>query len=47
MTDRRSKLENGDMLPEITAPGAGTGRMTLPDDLAGSWSVLVFYRGHW
>ena len=42
-----SRLENGDRLPTLTGRVVGDDEMTLPDDLAGSWSLLVFYRGHW
>ena len=42
-----AKIENGDTLPTLTACVVGDGSMTLPDDLKGSWSVMVFYRGHW
>lgn len=42
-----AKLENGDRLPSLTAPTVGGGSMTLPDDVDGDWSLLVFYRGHW
>lgn len=41
------RLENGDTLPSLTAPVVDDGEMTLPDDLKGSWAVIVFYRGHW
>lgn len=42
-----NRLENGDRFPELAAPSVGDGEMTLPGDLDGSWSALVFYRGHW
>lgn len=41
------KLENGQTFPTLEASAVDGGAMTLPDDLAGVWSVLVFYRGHW
>jgi hypothetical protein len=25
----------------------GGGKISLPGDLAGSWGVVLFYRGHW
>ena len=40
-------LKTGDLFPSITASRVGGGAMTLPQDLAGHWSVLLFYRGHW
>lgn len=41
------RLENGDRLPSLTAPVVGDDEMTIPGDLEGSWSAIVFYRGHW
>jgi peroxiredoxin len=42
------RLENGDALPEIRAATLdGDGVLTLPDDLRGSPTLLLFYRGHW
>lgn len=41
------RLTTGDLFPSITASRVGDGAMTLPQDLAGHWSVLLFYRGHW
>ncbi|HWE65007.1 MAG TPA: redoxin domain-containing protein, partial [Acidimicrobiales bacterium] len=33
--------------PAITVPRAGDGTITLPDDLAGGFGVVLFYRGSW
>ena len=41
------KLENGQTFPTLRAQAVDGDPMTLPDDLQGVWSVLVFYRGHW
>jgi peroxiredoxin len=41
------RLNTGDPFPTLTASRVGGGAMTLPQDLAGHWSVLLFYRGHW
>lgn len=41
------KLEEGDRLPSITANAVGRAAMTLPDDIEGARSILLFYRGHW
>ena len=41
------KLENGDPFPTLEAPRVSGGPMKLPGDLDGSWSLVVFYRGHW
>lgn len=40
-----SRLENGDTLATLTAERVDGDAMTLPDDLEGQWSVVVFYRG--
>ena len=41
------RLNNGDPFPSLSAPLVGGGTLALPGDLAGSWSVVLFYRGHW
>lgn len=41
------RLENGEVFPAVTASAVDDGEMTLPDDLEGSWALIVFYRGHW
>lgn len=41
------KVQNGDRLPEIRVRAAGGAQVRLPDHLSGSWSVVLFYRGHW
>lgn len=46
-TTMDNRLENGDRFPSITAPVADGDELTIPDDLEGLWSVLIFYRGHW
>jgi peroxiredoxin len=40
-------LTNGQQFPPLTASRVGGGTMTIPQDLAGKWGVLLFYRGHW
>jgi peroxiredoxin len=42
-----AKLENGERLPALSADALDGPRMTLPDDVRGTWSLLAFYRGHW
>lgn len=42
-----TRLENGARFPSLTASVVDDDEMTLPDDLQGSWSLIVFYRGHW
>ena len=41
------RLENGQQFPMIVARRAGDGEMAIPGDLAGSWAVVLFYRGDW
>jgi peroxiredoxin len=40
-------LNNGDSFPELTVQALGGGRLSLPGDLAGSFGVVLFYRGSW
>ena len=40
-------LSPGDTFPALTVPRAGDGTITLPDDLAGGFGVVLFYRGSW
>ncbi len=47
MAPRGQCLDNGDRFPQIEARRVGGGSMTVPDDLAGDYAVLLFYRGHW
>ena len=42
-----SVLQNGDTFPDITIDLVGGGRCTLPADLTGSFSVVLFNRGSW
>lgn len=41
------RLENGQKFPTISVTTLKDGPLTIPDDLAGQWGVLLFYRGHW
>ena len=40
-------LENGSVLPDIAARDTEGNGVALADVTAGSWSVVLFYRGHW
>src|ERR1700756_5584039 len=46
MTDN-TLLRPGDRFPVLTLARAGGGPLRLPDDLAGHFSVILFYRGSW
>jgi peroxiredoxin len=41
------KLHNGDLFPELAINAVGGGRISLPGDLAGSYGVVLVYRGSW
>ena len=45
MTD--AMLDGGDPFPLLELNKVGGGKVRLPADLAGSWGVVLFYRGHW
>lgn len=40
-------LRNGEPFPNITVDLVGGGHILLPTDLAGSFGVVLFYRGSW
>ena len=40
-------LHPGDRFPKLDLPRTGGGTLTLPDALAGSFGVILFYRGAW
>jgi peroxiredoxin len=40
-------LQNGQVFPRLELAAAGGGVVKLPDDLAGSFGVVLAYRGHW
>jgi peroxiredoxin len=42
-----SRLENGQRFPALAVAAAGGGTISLPDDLAGSYGVVLIYRGAW
>ena len=41
------KLEAGETFPSVTMKLVGGESVTLPDDLATPFGVVLFYRGHW
>ncbi len=41
------RLQNGHIFPHIDIPAVGGGLLNLPHDLAGSYGVILIYRGHW
>ncbi len=48
LRDRRNmRLENNQLLATIVGLKVEGGQMTIPNDLAGSWGVVLFYRGEW
>jgi peroxiredoxin len=46
MTDK-TLLHPGDQFPALTVARTGGGTLRLPDDLAGHFGVILFYRGAW
>ena len=40
-------LSNGDRFPALAIQAVGGGTISVPDDLAGFYSVVLFYRGAW
>jgi peroxiredoxin len=46
MTDK-TLLHPGDEFPALALALTGGGALCLPDDLAGHFSVILFYRGSW
>jgi len=42
-----SLLGNGDVFPSLQLAAVGGGTISLPDDLSGSYGVVLFYRGSW
>jgi peroxiredoxin len=41
------RLDNGQTFPSLQLPLAGGGTLSLPDDLAGDFGVVLVYRGAW
>lgn len=41
------KLIPGTKFPELTMNIAGGNTISLPDDLQSTYSIILFYRGHW
>lgn len=42
-----SRLQNGQKFPPLSVPAVGGGTVSLPGDLAGSYGVVLIYRGSW
>ena len=40
-------LDNGTQLPPIDAKDIAGNAVVAADTTAGSWSVVLLYRGHW
>ncbi|MGC8514387.1 MAG: peroxiredoxin family protein [Acidimicrobiales bacterium] len=40
-------LSPGDTFPALSVLRSGGGRINLPEDLAGAYGVVLFYRGSW
>jgi len=42
-----TRLQNGQMFPKLEVPAVGGGMIGIPDSLAGSFGVVLIYRGAW
>lgn len=42
-----SRLQNGQQFPSLSVPAVGGGTISLPDDLAGSYGIVLINRGSW
>jgi len=42
-----AKLASGDSFPNMSLALVGGGNIELPSDLKTTYSVILFYRGHW
>jgi len=42
-----SRLHNGQQFPSLSVPAVGGGAISLPDDLADSYGIVLIYRGSW
>ena len=42
-----SRLRNGQPFPPLEVRAVGGGTISLPDNLAGSYGVILIYRGSW
>ncbi|HET7277119.1 MAG TPA: peroxiredoxin family protein [Dermatophilaceae bacterium] len=40
-------LSNGKSFPQLKVPAVSGGVISLPEDLTGSYGVILFYRGSW
>lgn len=38
-------LQNGDKIPELKIASVAGGTLSIPEDLAGSYGVVLIYRG--
>ena len=41
------QLNNGDAFPRLSLPKVGGGMLNLPEDLKGTFGVILIYRGAW
>lgn len=44
--DGSTRLDTGDLFPELRLQLLGGEELTLPRDAAGRWAVFLGYRGH-
>ncbi len=46
-TEGTKILDSGDDFPKLEIQRVGGGTLSLPDELADSFGVVLLYRGHW
>ena len=42
-----SKLDAGDMLPDVSIKVGESETISLPADITTDYAIVLFYRGHW
>ena len=41
------QLTPGSVFPDLTLNVAGGGQLSLPSDITTTYTIALFYRGHW
>lgn len=43
----KTRLDTGDRFPELSCKSITGYTFELPKEFAGSWGIVLFYRGQW
>ncbi len=43
----KTMLDSGDTFPDLTLDLSDGSRLELPEEVKGSWTIFLVYRGHW